>query len=63
MVENYILAFVFGGIFYGWVVLMATGTPGRLGRKWLYTIPVWPLTVVVLLIRISWEGIKVTFGR
>ena len=63
MTENYILAFIFGGLFYGFIVFMAVGEPGsRLNSKWLYTIPVWPLTLVVLLVRISWRGIKVTLG-
>ena len=62
MMENYLLAFIFGGLFYGFIILMAHASRS-IHRKWFFTIPIWPLTIVILLIRISWEGVKVTFGR
>jgi len=61
MVENYILGYIFGGLFYGFIILMANAS-GSIHRKWFYTVPVWPLTIVALFIRVSWRGIKVTLG-
>ena len=55
-----IQVYAFGGLFYGWVVFMAF-TEGSLSQKWLCTIPIWPLTIAVLLIRVIWHGLRITF--
>lgn len=52
------LGFVFGGLFYGFIVFMVWVT-GDLDSKWLCTIPIWPLALLVLLIRVILQGLEV----
>ena len=52
------LGFVFGAVFYGFIVFMAW-VSGGLDKKWLYTIPIWPLALLVLLICIILRGLEV----
>ena len=52
------LGFVFGGLFYGFIVFMGW-VSGGINKKWLYTIPIWPLALLVLLICVILRGAEV----
>jgi hypothetical protein len=52
------LGFVFAGLFYGFIVFMCW-VSGITNIKWLYTIPIWPLALLVLLICIILRGAEV----
>jgi hypothetical protein len=55
---NIFLGFVFAGLFYGLIVFMCW-VSGITNIKWLYTIPIWPLALLVLLICIILRGAEV----
>lgn len=52
------LGFVFGGLFYGFIVFMIW-VQGDLDSRWLCTIPIWPLSLLVLLILVILRGLEV----
>ena len=57
MLEIFV-GFVFIALFYGWIIFMLC-TAGIIRKEWLYTIPIWPLALLVLLIYIISRGIEV----
>ena len=52
-----------GALFYGFFVFLFAFPSETIRPEWLYTIPIWPLTVAVLFIRILWRGLKITFEK
>ena len=53
-----LVGFIFIGLFYGYVIFMLC-VAGRIRKEWLYTIPIWPLALLVLLICIILRGVEV----
>lgn len=52
-----------GLLVYGYFVFVFGVVVNDIRLEWLYTIPIWPLTLVALLVRVIWRGLKITFTR
>ncbi len=55
---NIVLGYVFGGLFYGFIVFMIW-VGSSLDTKWLCTILIWPLALLVFLICTVFRGLEV----